>query len=89
MSPGRKDIYHPVLHEIQDHAGNWITGWRTFTSLAELIRTSTADLMRRLTMLGVVEMRDRREQTDYDGAAQRIRNDPSQGSGRHQNPDRG
>lgn len=60
MSAGRLKTYHPVLHEIRDHAGNWVTGWRTFTGLADLIGTTTADLMRRLAALDVVEMRDGR-----------------------------
>lgn len=52
--------YHPVLHEVRDHAGNWVTGWLPFGHLAGLIGTTTADLMRRLTVLDVVELIDGR-----------------------------
>lgn len=52
--------YHPVLHEIRDQQGYWVTGWCKFSDLADLIGTTTADLMRRLSMLGVVEYREGR-----------------------------
>lgn len=52
--------YHPVLHEIRDQYGVWHTGWLPFGQLADLIGTTTADLMRRLAILGVVEHREGR-----------------------------
>jgi hypothetical protein len=52
--------YHPILHEIRDEDGNWVTGWKTYSDLAETVGTTVADLMRRLAILGVVEMRDGR-----------------------------
>lgn len=52
--------YHPVLHEIRDQQGNWVTGWCKFSDLADLIGTTTADLMRRLSMLGIAEYREGR-----------------------------
>lgn len=52
--------YHPVLHEVRDDAGRWVTGWLPYGQLAALIGTKVNDLMRRLTILGVVERRDGR-----------------------------
>lgn len=52
--------YHHVLHEIRDQYGVWHTGWLPFGKLAEEVGTTTADLMRRLTILGVVEHREGR-----------------------------
>ncbi len=49
-----------VLGEICDDRGQWITGCLTFGRLAETIGTTTADLMRRLVMLRIVEMKDGR-----------------------------
>lgn len=51
---------HPVLGEIRDHAGNWHTGWLPIGHLADLIGTSTRDLIRRLVLLGVMEHREGR-----------------------------
>ena len=52
--------YHHVLHEIRDQFGVWHTGWLPFGKLADVIGTTTADLMRRLVILGVVEHREGR-----------------------------
>jgi len=52
--------YHPILHEIRDQFGVWHTGWLPFGKLAEEIGTTTADLMRRLVILGLVEHREGR-----------------------------
>ncbi|MFK0385194.1 hypothetical protein [Agrobacterium sp. NPDC090273] len=52
--------YHPVLDEIRDQTGVWHTGWLPFGKLADLIGTTTADLLRRLVILGVVEHREGR-----------------------------
>jgi hypothetical protein len=51
---------HPILGEIRDDDGSWVTGWKTYSELAETVRTTVADLMRRLSILGVVEKRDGR-----------------------------
>lgn len=50
--------YNPVLGEVRDDRGNWHDGCLPFTDLARLIGTTTADLMRRLVMLGVVERQE-------------------------------
>ncbi len=52
--------YHHVLHEIRDQFGVWHTGWLPFGKLADLIGTTTADLVRRLVILGVVEHQEGR-----------------------------
>ncbi len=52
--------YHSVLQEIRDQNGVWHTGWLPFGKFAALIGTTTADLMRRLVSLGVVEHREGR-----------------------------
>ncbi|GEM_PF-3217455 len=44
-----------ILGEICDNAGTWHTGFLPYGKLAELIGTTTADLMRRLKLLGIVE----------------------------------
>ena len=55
-----KELCHPVLKEICDQNGVWHTGWLPFGKLAKVVGTTTADLLRRLTILGVVEHRDGR-----------------------------
>lgn len=52
--------YHPLLHEIRDATGAWHTGWKTFGDFAALLGTTTPDLIRRLALLGIVEMREGR-----------------------------
>ncbi|RLL74177.1 helix-turn-helix domain-containing protein [Ochrobactrum soli] len=44
-----------VLGEIYDGAGQWHTGFLPYGQFAGLIGTTTADLMRRLVQLGIVE----------------------------------
>jgi hypothetical protein len=46
---------HPVLGEICDRDGTWHTGFLPYGQLASLIGTTTADLMRRLQALNIVE----------------------------------
>ncbi len=52
--------YHPVLDEIRDENGVWHTGWVPFGKLAEMIGTTSRDLIRRLSILSMVEFRDER-----------------------------
>lgn len=54
LHPKRK-VYHDTLQEICDSKGVWHTGWLTFGKLADVIGTTTTDLMRRLVALGVLE----------------------------------
>lgn len=51
---------HSVLGEIRDDNGRWHTGWLPFGRLAELVGTTTSDVVRRLVLLGVLEHRDGR-----------------------------
>jgi hypothetical protein len=52
--------YHPVLDEIRDENGVWHTGWAPFGKLAQMVGTTTHDLLRRLSILGMVEFRQER-----------------------------
>jgi len=58
LSP--RKCFNPVIGEICDDKGEWVTGWLTFGRLADTIGTTTADLVRRLSLLGVLVYRDGR-----------------------------
>ncbi|MEQ1942393.1 hypothetical protein ABMA32_08220 [Mesorhizobium sp. VNQ89] len=45
---------------MRDDNGRWHTGWLPFGELAELVGTTTSDVVRRLVVLGVLEHRDNR-----------------------------
>ncbi len=60
MKRSSSRTYNPIIGEIRDDNGVWHTGWQTFGRLAQLVGTTTTDLMRRLTALGIVEYRDER-----------------------------
>lgn len=51
---------HPVLGEIRDAEGRWHTGALTFTAMAQLLGTTTQDLIRRCFKLGIVEYKGER-----------------------------
>lgn len=55
-----KQCAHTVLGEICDRDGTWHTGFLPYGQLATLIGTTTADIMRRLQLLKIVEHRDGR-----------------------------
>lgn len=44
-----------VLGEVRDHTGRWHDGTKSYSDFANMIGTTTADLMRRLKLLGIVE----------------------------------
>ena len=48
-----------VLREIRDAQGTWHTGYMSFATLAATFGTTTADVIRRLEALGVVERNPR------------------------------
>ncbi|UVV66954.1 winged helix-turn-helix domain-containing protein [Brucella anthropi] len=54
-----KQCASTLLGEVCDSNGTWHTGFMPYGKLAEMIGTTTADLMRRLRLLGIVEADER------------------------------